>query len=1100
VTVKCLEFSLRYKRMVVRLAGLLAGTVTGGLLVAAGPALAASPLSWASPVPIDDQPPFAYPAEVSGVSCPSTGLCVAVDGVGDVLVSTDPTGGTGAWARTKVTEGFDGVSCPSTELCVAVGNGVIATSADPAGGTGAWTVASVSRHLKAVSCASASLCVATDGHGDIWTSTDPTAGAGAWSEVHVDEDALGGVSCPSAKLCVAAGSEYGGNVVTSTDPAEGAGAWTVTDVDSGHTLYDVSCSSESLCVATDNDGNVLTSTDPTGGAYAWNSAHVGGGLIEHVSCASWGLCVALSGHEVITSMEPTGGPPAWTSTPIETVNQYGGDESLEAASCPTANLCVLVDSGSEVITATNPGGGAGAWTVKPFEVGISVLQGVSCASVELCVWVDDAGNVVTSTDPTGGASAWIETHIDAHGLNGVSCPSAALCVAVDDAGDVVTSTDPTGGAGAWSVADVDGAIPLNGVSCASAKLCVAIDREGGVVSSSDPAGGASAWSVARVGDSSLDGVSCPSEALCVLADGEDAITSTEPAGGSSKWTARDVGAGSLGRISCPSVSLCVATGERPEAVVSWGDPLGASSWTEDYFANLNGLGGISCAPGGPCVATSFGGEGPPGNVAISSEPAGGAGSWVTSNVYGQPVGTLSHTLHLFVHDMTGVSCTPEGTCIVGDTEGRVMVGTPQPVTTLENTVLPDVSGTPAVGGTLTCANGTWTGEPTPTFTYRWLRASAPMLDATGNTYKVQATDAGENLACEVTATNSSEYKSATSKSVLVMATTPENTVGPLISGTPAVGATLTCANGTWTGGPSPMFTVQWLREDVLIPGATGSTYDVQAADVEESLTCEVTASNSAGHKSATTSGMFVAATTPENTDGPMVSGTPAVGEALTCSDGTWTGEPPLTFTEKWLRDGTPISDATGSRYQVQVADMGEGLSCEVTATNSAGHKSAISNTLQVPQAPGGGGSSGGGSLGGGSLGGSDSADALTGTVSNAFVLNGMKSVVGRGTVKVTLTLPGPGTLQIVGRASAAQLAGASRAKERRKTTLVIVRLRLTVIKAGRVVVTLVPTGSARTVLAERGKLRATVTVTYTPNGGEPRAIVRPVTFRLKRRR
>jgi|GEM_PF-1735924 len=1070
-----------------------------GLLATAGPALAASPLRWASPVPIDSQPPFTASVAITGVSCPSVGLCVAVDGVGDVLASTDPTGGTGAWARTKVTEGFDGVSCPSAELCVAVGNGVLAASADPTGGAGVWRVASVSRHLKAVSCASVSLCVATDGHGDVWASTNPTGGADAWSEVHVDEEALGGVSCPSVKLCVAVGSEYGGDVVTSTDPAGGTGAWTVTDVDSGHTLYDVSCSSEGLCVATDNNGDVLTSTDPTGGASAWSSTHISGGLIEHVSCVSWGLCVALSGHEVITSMEPTGGPQAWTSTPIETVNRYGGHESLEAASCPTANLCVLVDSGSAVITAVNPGGGAGAWTITPVDVGSSTLQGVSCASGALCVWIDDAGNVVTSINPTGGAAAWTEFHIDGHGLSGVACPSASLCVGVDDAGNVVTSKDPTGGASAWSTADVDGTIPLKQVACASVSMCVAIDREGDVVASSDPTGGAVAWNATRVGDSSLGGVACPSEHLCVVTDKSNVITSTEPTIGAGAWATRGVSTGSLGRIACPSVSLCVAVGERPEAVVSWGNPT-SGGWAEALFEALNGLGGLSCAANGLCLATSFGGNGSPGNVIMSSKPNEGITAWTESNLYGIPIEPPSPARSLYVDDMAGVSCVPEGTCVVGDTSSRVTIGTPQPATALENTVLPSISGTLAVGETLTCTVGTWTGEPAPTFTEQWLRDGTPIPSATAATYVVQPVDAGESLACDVTATNDTEHKSATSKSVSVTPTMPENTVGPLISGTPAVGAALTCANGAWTGGPSPMFTVQWLRDNVPIPGATGSTYDVQAADVEKSLTCEVAAFNSAGHKSATTSGVFIAATIPENTVGPMVSGTPAVGETLTCSDGTWAGEPPPTFTEKWLRDGTPISDATGSRYQVQIADMGEGLSCEVTATNSAGHKSAISNTLQVPQAPGGGGSSGGGSLGGGSLGGSDSAGTLTGTVSNAFVLNGVESVAARGAVKVTLTLPGPGTLQIVGKASAAQLVAASRTRKKRKTLVVIARLRRTVSKAGQIVVTLVPTSSVKTILVKRGRLKATITVTYTPKGGAPRSIVRAVTFRLKRRR
>jgi hypothetical protein len=216
------------------------------------------------------------------------------------------------------------------------------------------------------------------------------------------------------------------------------------------------------------------------------------------------------------------------------------------------------------------------------------------------------------------------------------------------------------------------------------------------------------------------------------------------------------------------------------------------------------------------------------------------------------------------------------------------------------------------------------------------------------------------------------------------------------------------------------------------------------------------------------------------------------GQMLSCSNGSWTGYPPPTFSSRWLRDGMPIGGATTSTYTVQATDQGQGLACQVTASNNAGSESATSNTLQVPpaQTPGGDGS------GGGSSGASDG----PGTVSNAFVLNGMESVAARGTVRITLTLPGPGMLQIVGKASAAQLAGVSRTKKKRKTMLVIARLRLTVSKAGRIVVTLIPTVSARAVLARQGKLKASVTITYTPNGGAPRSIARAVTFRLKRRR
>lgn len=911
-------------------AGFLA-TVVAGSLLSTAPALAASPLSWASPVRADDQPPFESSTAITGVSCPSTGLCVAVDGAGDVLSTTDPTGGAGAWAiAAGVAEGFDGVSCPSTELCVAVGGGDVATSTDPTGGAGAWSVASLipaasqtpnkPNRLDAVSCPSARLCVATDDDGNVWTSTDPTGGVAAWTETNVDgpKKILSGVSCPTESLCVAV-DRGGGDVLTSTDPSGGAGAWTLTKVDKD-TLFDVSCSSETLCVATDSGGNVLTSTDPTGGAGAWSPTHVSGGLIEHVSCTSWDLCVALDGNEVIMSMEPTKGKQAWTSTAIETTNRYGGYESLESSACPAAGVCVLTDSGSAVVTSTEPTGGAGAWTIADLEVGFNSLQGVSCAPAGPCVGVDEAGNVVGAADPVGGAGAWESAHVDDHSLDGVSCPSAGLCVAVDEAGDVVTSTEPTGTASAWHVADVDGTTPLLGVSCASARLCVAIDRKGNVVTSTEPTGSPGAWSVASVADRELRGVSCPTEQLCVVTAGGDAITSTDPTGGASAWTARHVGASAS--ISCPSTGLCVDTGIGAFGILTTTDPLGEeSAWTETSFGGeeeepvaFNGFDEVSCGSEALCVATTLGGNGSPGNVMISAGPTEGAEAWTEAEVYGGPIVKPIPIIELYSRVLTGVSCTPD-LCAVIDNSGKVIVGTLSPVTSV-NTSLPVASGTPAPGQTLSCSNGSWTGYPPPTFTYQW------------------------------------------------------------------------------------------------------------------------------------------------------------------------------------LRDGTPIGGASTSAYVVQTADQGHGLACQVTASNSAGSESVTSNTLQVPpaQAPGGGGS------GGGSSGGSGGPGTLTGTVSNAFVLNRMESVAARGAVKITLTLPGPGTLQIVGRASAAHLAGASRAQKKRETPVVIARLRLMVSKAGRIVVTLVPTGSAKTVLARRGKLRATVTITYAPQGGASRSIVRAVTFRLKRRR
>ena len=90
----------------------------GGLavLAAAPSALASAPLQFSPPTLVDYQP-----QELTSVSCPTTGLCVAVDASGHAVISTDPTAVMPIWSASSDIDGehrITSVSCPSTELCV----------------------------------------------------------------------------------------------------------------------------------------------------------------------------------------------------------------------------------------------------------------------------------------------------------------------------------------------------------------------------------------------------------------------------------------------------------------------------------------------------------------------------------------------------------------------------------------------------------------------------------------------------------------------------------------------------------------------------------------------------------------------------------------------------------------------------------------------------------------------------------------------------------------------------------------------------------------------------------------------------------------------
>jgi hypothetical protein len=179
------------------------------------------------------------PFELRGISCASPSLCVAVgdDGGarpesiadGEIVSSTNPLGG--AWQQVQMpgAQGsLYGVSCPAPNLCV-TGNllGNLVLSTNPTGAASAWTTTDGggSVQITAADCLSVSHCVVVDNNGDVLTSTNPTGGPGDWTFKNVvpypgvDEtaaNAMFGVSCPSISLCAVAGND--GQIFTSEDP------------------------------------------------------------------------------------------------------------------------------------------------------------------------------------------------------------------------------------------------------------------------------------------------------------------------------------------------------------------------------------------------------------------------------------------------------------------------------------------------------------------------------------------------------------------------------------------------------------------------------------------------------------------------------------------------------------------------------------------------------------------------------------------------------------------------------------------------------------------------------------------------------------------
>ncbi|MFQ8431925.1 hypothetical protein [Amaricoccus sp. W119] len=67
-----------------------------------------------------------------------------------------------------------------------------------------------------------------------------------------------------------------------------------------------------------------------------------------------------------------------------------------------------------------------------------------------------------------------------------------------------------------------------------------------------------------------------------------------------------------------------------------------------------------------------------------------------------------------------------------------------------------------------------------------------------------------------------------------------------VSGTGRIGAALTLSTGLWSGTPAPALGVEWLRDGVVIAGATGTVYIPGAADDRRAISARVTAASPAG--------------------------------------------------------------------------------------------------------------------------------------------------------------------------------------------------------------------------------------------------------------
>jgi uncharacterized repeat protein (TIGR01451 family) len=328
---------------------------------------------------------------------------------------------------------------------------------------------------------------------------------------------------------------------------------------------------------------------------------------------------------------------------------------------------------------------------------------------------------------------------------------------------------------------------------------------------------------------------------------------------------------------------------------------------------------------------------------------------------GQPIPGATGPEHKVAPGEEAIQCQVTATNGAGGSTvavSRDVSVLPEPVPPQPLSSVPLPSGIPSVGNTLTCQTrrealttsegGEWSDNP-ETFEFQWLRNGEPIAGANSGplstskfspvstfTYKLVLADEGKAIQCQVIAANKPGKSVAVSPEAVILPTPspappvpPSSIAAP--TGVAAVGGTLTCASGVWTG--SPAFTYQWLRGAKAIAGAESEKYTLTVEDKGQAVQCQVTGKNAGGTAIADSRVVsLVPPFPPPNIAAP--TGIAASGNTMTCASGQWTSSP--TFSYRWLRGGVAISGAESNEYKLGPADERTTLQCQVIGTNLGG--------------------------------------------------------------------------------------------------------------------------------------------------------------------
>ena len=277
--------------------------------------------------------------------------------------------------------------------------------------------------------------------------------------------------------------------------------------------------------------------------------------------------------------------------------------------------------------------------------------------------------------------------------------------------------------------------------------------------------------------------------------------------------------------------------------------------------------------------------------------------------------------------------------------------------TLASTKAPTVSKS---GSTLSVSKGSWNVAPTG-YSYVWERVAAngttTTAIGTGPQYTLTPADAGLQIRATVAA-NATHYYDAQVSVVAQLGDAPVPAAPLELAGAQTLQSGVFLKFVSWPADTS--VAVQWYREGTKLAGETSYNHFTVAQDLGKKLTLVVTATRPGYATSVTklTTGTIMAAlpivatALPEfDTTWHQIWNSSFVNFEFVASPGKWT-VPGTTFAYQWLRNGKPLTGATGSTYVATAKDLGESISVRVTASK-AFYVSGVSESASwvVKEAP-----------------------------------------------------------------------------------------------------------------------------------------------------